>query len=262
MSIASIIIPVFNQLHFTKSCIDSLLADPARPSYEIIVINNASTDGTYEYLEAKAKDLQSTHDQLRIIHNKQNLGVAAAWNQGLQTSQGEMIGILNNDIIVSPGWLRSLFWAMDFYDLGLVSPFVAVGQLNYDFPQRASAFTKRNWTKLWYDTDFCCVVLKRATFIQAGKFDERYLVGGYEDTDYNFRMKQLGIKFGISGAAFIHHFGSQTLGEFKRRGDKHVAHNKQHFIEKWGVDPSANVNTLFAKLSRTWRKMKLKWDYM
>jgi GT2 family glycosyltransferase len=259
---ASLIIPVFNQLKFTQGCLDSLLRDTDRCSYEIIVIDNGSTDGTKEYLVEKARDLDRTRDQLKPIFNETNLGVAPAWNQGLKACTGNMIGILNNDIIVSKGWFRSMMWAMDLHKLALISPYAAGGPLNYDFDARAEKFTCLNLGKLWDDFDFSAVVMPRATYLKIGLFDEGYLIGGYEDTDYCYRLREAGLRYGVSGAAFIHHFGSQTLGEFKKRGDKHAAHNRDYFISKWKKDPSEHVNHLSSKLKRSWRKFMLRWDLM
>lgn len=258
----SLVIPVFNQLAYTKICIDSLLADSDRPAYELIVVDNGSSDGTREYLQNKSRELERTNDRLTPILNNTNLGVAPAWNQGLRAAASDMIGILNNDIKVTRGWYRGLEWALDFHKLGLVSPFASNGELGYDLDSRAEKFTQKNRNKLWPDYDFCAVVLHRATFERLGFFDENYLVGGYEDQDYAFRMREAGIGFGVSGAAFIHHFGSQTLGEFKKRGDKHASHNRDYFISKWKRDPSEGVRSVTTKLKRSWRNLKLRWDYM
>lgn len=259
---ASIVIPVFNQIEYTKKCIDSLLRDPDRPNYELIVVDNGSSDGTREYLENLQKSLDRTRDKMSPIFNAENRGVAPAWNQGAQAATTDYIAILNNDLLLSTGWFRSLLWALDYHHIHLVSPFAATGPLNYDLDARALRFGEKNLAKLWNDYDFCAFLLKRAIYEDVGPFDENFLVGGYEDTDYCYRMKALGLKYGVSGAAFIHHFGSSTLGEFKKRGDKHVGHNKEYFISKWKEDPAAQSHRLERRLARSVRKLKLKWDRM
>lgn len=259
---ASLVIAAFNQIKFTQQCIDSLLRDNDRAPYEIIVIDNGSSDGTRQYLEAKARELDRSRDNLIPIFNEKNLGVAPAWNQGLRAAKGQSIGILNNDIVVSRGWYRGLLWAMENHRAGLISPYAQCGPLDYELEPRAERFTRRNLNTLWKDYDFCAAVMSRGTFDKIGFFDEGFLVGGYEDTDYVYRLREAGIRYGVSGASFIHHFGSQTLGEFKKRGDKHAPHNREYFISKWKVDPSASSATSAAKLKRSWRKFKLKWDLM
>ncbi len=261
--VASIVIPVFNQLHYTRQCIESLLADPHRPDYEIIVVNNGSSDGTREYLdELSARVGAGGRDVLRPIHNAENRGVAPAWNQGVAASTGDPIAILNNDIVLTSGWLQGCVQTMEHHELAMVSPFAGTEALDYDLAAKARDFTAVNRDALWRSYDFCCVVLRRSTWQAVGPFDEKFLVGGYEDTDYAYRLREKGLRYGVTGASYIHHFGSQTLGEFKKRGDKHAAHNKDYFISKWGEDPSHFAGTWRGKLLRTWRRWKLRFGRM
>ena len=81
--------------------------------YELILVDNCSTDGTRDFL----KDVKAT-----VIVNATNLGCAKAWNQGVRAATGQVIGILNNDIIVTPGWLEGLLLYMEHYDHGVVCP--------------------------------------------------------------------------------------------------------------------------------------------
>ena len=259
---ASLIIALYNKLEFSQKCIDSILSDNDRSPIELIVIDNGSTDGTREYLESKKIELEKSRDVLIPIYNSQNLGCAPAWNQGLKLSSGQTIGILNNDILVTNGWYRSIVWAMELHGLQLCSPYASCGNLSYDLPERSKAFTRKNLGQLWKDYDFCAAVFSRNTFEKLGFFDENFLVGGYEDTDYIYRLRKERMKYGVTGASFIHHFGSQTLGDFKKLGDKHVAHNHDYFVKKWGIDPRKESATLSAKLRRSYRKLKMRWDYM
>lgn len=266
----SIIIPVFNQISFTKICLETLAADFLRPSLEVIIIDNGSTDGTSEYLQEVSRSWASdsanqSHGNdkvLKVISNSENRGVAPAWNQGLQASALDYIAILNNDLHLTTGWITGCQWALKHHQLALVSPYAATGELNYEVEARAKQFTAQNRKKLWRDYDFCCVMMPRSTYQAIGLFDENYLVGGYEDTDYSYRLRKAGLGFGVSGAAYIHHFGSQTLGGFKKRGDKHAAHNKNYFISKWGEDPSRFAGTWRGKILKSWRRFKMKYGSM
>ncbi len=259
----SIIIPVFNQLEYTKKCLDSLLRDTDRPPYEIIVIENGSSDGTREYLEQKSRDLEGSQDWLIPIFNETNHGVAIAWNQGLVTASGKFIAVLNNDIVLTNGWFRSLLWSIEHHRLALVSGFAETGDLNYDLEQRAIKFVKKNLHKIWlHEYDFSNIVLLRSTYEHVGPFDENFHVGGYEDTDYCYRLRAQNLRFGVSGAAFIHHYGSKTLNEFKQQGDKHVTHNREYFYSKWKEDPSVKACSFVKKLTRAARRWKLNLDWM
>lgn len=261
---ASIIIPVFNQMHYTKQCIESIERDQERCPFEIIVIDNGSTDGTRQYLESKSRDYvsMSARDHFLAIYNESIHGVASAWNQGVKASHGKTLAILNNDILLPKGWYRSLLWAMDFHHISLACPFSVTGTLNYDFESRVKSFTQKNVSKIWKTYDFCAFTFSRHTYNSIGPFDEKFQIGGYEDTDYCYRLEKAGLRYGITGAAFIHHFGSQTLNAFKKSGDQHGQANLQYFVEKWGIDPGKEAHQLPNRLRQAWKKFKLQWDRM
>lgn len=260
---ASIIIAVYNRVEYTRKCIDSLLSDNDRPRYELIIIDNASTDGTKEYLNELKNEVLYHNDKLVVISNSKNLGVAPAWNQGLKAATGPTIGILNNDIMVSHGWYRSLLWALEYHGLALACPFARHGELNYDLKSFAHSFCEKNLSRIWLgEYDFSAAVMNRKTYEQIGLFDEKFLIGGYEDTDYCYRLKKQALKFGIVGASFVHHFGSQTLNEFKVKGDAHAVLNRNYFVEKWQVDPSAYQTKPTAKIKKWLRQMKLSFHQM
>jgi glycosyltransferase involved in cell wall biosynthesis len=102
--LASVIIPCWNQLQFTRQCLPALLRLTRRP-WELILVNNGSTDGTAEYL-AGVQDAAAV--PLTVIANERNRGFPAAINQGLQLARGEFLVLLNNDVVVTDGWLDQL----------------------------------------------------------------------------------------------------------------------------------------------------------
>src|SRR5439155_11805147 len=103
----------YNQLLHTMQCLESILRLPDKAG-EIIVVDNASTDGTPEYRKGMAG--------VTVIRNATNLGCAKSWNQGVQASKRDVIGILNNDIVVTPGWLVALLRFMEESGHGIASP--------------------------------------------------------------------------------------------------------------------------------------------
>src|SRR5580658_3350660 len=102
--LTSVIIPCWNQLEFTRHCVKSLIRHTA-PRWELIVINNGSTDGTADYF-AGVQDVSPV--PVTIITNATNRGFPAAINQGLQYARGEYLVLLNNDVVVTDGWLEQL----------------------------------------------------------------------------------------------------------------------------------------------------------
>jgi GT2 family glycosyltransferase len=103
----SIVLLCFNKLEYTRQCIDSVLKNTINDRYELIVVNNGSTDGTYEYLN-KIKN-----NNINIIHNESNLGFAKGMNIGAKNANGKYLILLNNDTIVGEGWEVELIKALE-----------------------------------------------------------------------------------------------------------------------------------------------------
>jgi len=102
--LASIIIPCWNQLEFTRQCVAALVRY-TRPPWELIFIDNGSTDGTKDYC-AGVRDAAAM--PVTVITNATNRGFPAAINQGLKRAQGEYLVLLNNDVVVTDCWLEQL----------------------------------------------------------------------------------------------------------------------------------------------------------
>ncbi len=259
----SIIAPLYNQVEYTKKCVESILADSKRPPLELILVDNASTDGTREYLDQVMSETRHLKDLRWVrIQNEKNLGVAPAWNQGLKAASTDELYVINNDILTPSGWIQKTREGWKRHDLALACPYAINGKLDYDLEKYAQKFTERNSGEVWDDYSFCAFFMPRSTLNEVGFFDEKFLIGGYEDTDYCYRLAAKGLKFGVIGSAFIHHFGSITLGEFKKGGDKHGSHNRNYFIQKWGEDPSLKNRDPLIKLRTKIRKLKMKMDWM
>jgi glycosyltransferase involved in cell wall biosynthesis len=102
--LTSIIIPCWNQVGFTQQCIAALKSH-TRPPWELIAVDNGSTDATGKYL-AEMRDLAGV--PVTVVTNAANLGFPAAINQGLQLARGEYLVLLNNDVVVTDAWLDQL----------------------------------------------------------------------------------------------------------------------------------------------------------
>ncbi len=102
--LASIIIPCWNQLEFTRLCLAALVRH-TRPPWELLVIDNGSTDGTGSYLSG-VRDVAPV--PVTLISNSKNIGFPAAINQGLRAARGDYLVLLNNDAVVTDGWLDQL----------------------------------------------------------------------------------------------------------------------------------------------------------
>src|ERR1017187_6595766 len=100
----SVIIPCWNQVEYTRQCVAALLRH-TRSIWELIVVDNGSTDGTAEYV-ANIRDAAPL--PVTVIANTTNQGFPAAINQGLKCARGEYLVLLNNDVVVTDGWLEQL----------------------------------------------------------------------------------------------------------------------------------------------------------
>jgi GT2 family glycosyltransferase len=244
LSRVSLVIPVYNQLLHTMQCLESILRLPDKAG-EIIVVDNASTDGTPEYLNGLG---------VTVIRNASNLGCAKAWNQGVQAGKGDVIGILSNDIIVTSGWLPALLRFMEESGHGIVSPAMREGPLDYELDSYAAAFTAACRMATRPGLLGPCMLIERDVFDKIGLFDERFINGGCEDVDFLWRAQKAEITAGVTGSAFVHHFAMITQNTVKRTESKaYPTQNLAHFRSKWGRTVRGNW------FQRRWASVKERW---
>ncbi len=233
--LTSIIIVTYNQIRFTKQCIDSITQRTSVP-YELIFVDNGSTDGTPEYLQ--------TVEGARVILNSENLGFAGGVNQGIMVAQGKQILLLNNDTVVTTGWLEGLLEALyDRPDTGLVGPVSnqvsGPQQIAVDYEQLTSLDgfawklrSQREMTEVDRLVGFC-LLMRREVVDAIGELDEQFKIGCFEDDDYCRRALEAGFKAYIAQHIFVHHFGSVT---FKASGLDFAAimkENQARYEKKW-----------------------------
>jgi GT2 family glycosyltransferase len=225
----SIVVPVYNQLSFTKGCLDSI-RKYSEPS-EIIIVDNGSSDGTKEFLAACP--------DIIVITNDNNRGFAGACNQGAKAAKGEWVVILNNDVVVSPNWLTGLVEFAETKLLDIVTPAIREGEVNYDIISYSQEFirTMAGVARIGEAVGICFMV-RRQVFDIIGYLDENFLIGQFEDVDFFRRAKTAGFKLGITGRSFIHHFGSITQHSIRRTKtvNPYEAINRAYYRSKWKLN--------------------------
>lgn len=238
---ASIIVLTYNQLEYTRKCVDSLYRHTPEP-YELIFVDNASSDGTVDFLR--------TVPNSKLVVNSENLGFAGGNNQGLAIAEGEYVVLLNNDAIVTPGWLDHMLAAFDRDpSIGFVGPrsnYVAGAQLLPEVPytkledldafavQRASAYAGQGSPTLFI-VGFC-LALRRSVVERIGGLDTRFGSGNFEDNDYCLRAVRGGWAGWIADDVFVHHYGHRTFIGAGIDWTASMRKNGHLFADKWGLE--------------------------
>jgi GT2 family glycosyltransferase len=241
---ASIVVVTHDNLPFTRLCVESVLAHSNGCDFELIVVDNGSTDGTPTYLARLAE----AHASVRALLNGTNLGFAPACNQGLALAAGEDLVLLNNDTMVPPGWLRALQGHLRNPEAGLIGPVTnrigneAEIDTDYEtwgeflaFAEHRARTHATEWIEIRTPAMFC-LAMRRQTYLQLGPLDERYEVGLLEDDDYAERARAAGYVQRCVEDVVVHHFGEASFGRLVATGEhaRILEANKARYSEKWG----------------------------
>ncbi|MBM3501196.1 MAG: glycosyltransferase, partial [Armatimonadetes bacterium] len=255
--LASIIIPVWNQLEHTRLCLDSLREHTAYP-HEIIVVDNGSDDGTPECLAEQA--------DVTVIRNDRNEGFIKACNQGLRASAGDYLVLLNNDTVVTRGWLEGLLSIAEWDPaVGLAGPV----SNNVSGPQQiptgysslaamhewAAEYTRAHAGHLVEAERLIgfCLFIKRDLLDHIGFLDERFGIGLFDDDDLSLRTRRAGYRLVYTHGVFVHHFGNQTFQALGMDAEALLERNWEQFREKWAQDPQGaeHLGRLYVSVPRS-----------
>jgi len=239
----SIIILTYNQLNeATRPCIESIYKFTPLENFELIIVDNNSTDGTQDYL----KDLAQKHKNITLVLNAENKGFAAGINDGIKKASGQYVIILNNDVLVTPGWLYKLIQPFRGDNkIGLTSPVTnyAGTEQKIDIPgidennylQKSLEYTEKHLND-HFETrrvSFFCVCLTKDVINKVGYLDEKFSIGMFEDDDYCLRLLNHGYKIVVLEDCFIYHKGSLSFKKLSSKEYMNIFNrNKAYFYEK------------------------------
>lgn len=261
----SIIIAVHNHLDYTYNCLLSILLKTQNISYEIIIVNDCSSDGTSSYLKGL--------ENIVYLENNENIGFLKSCNKAADFAKGKYLCFLNNDTQVTQDWLfhmisvfksdqqTGLVGVKLIYPYGLLQE--AGGLVNY-LGQTANygKYTDPSLGKYNYlrETDYCsgaCILVEKADFDKLNGFDTRYIPAYYEDTDLAFAIRyQLNKKVFYQPLTEIIHFEGISSGKTIVAGSvkEYQLVNSKKFIEKWySVIERFPKTTIYEKIADKFR---------
>jgi GT2 family glycosyltransferase len=231
----SVIIPVFNRAGLTRQCVDLLLAEPpTEADREIVVVDDASTDGTRELLAGYS-------DAVRAVTHEENTGFATACNDGAAAARGEYLVFLNNDTLPLKGWLDALIryaghhpqaavvgCKLLFPDDTVQHAGVAITEdhnprhIYAGFPADHPAVNK---SRRFPIVTAGCALFRRGPFEEANGFDDSY-VNGFEDVDLCLRIGELGYEVHYCHEAVLYHLEMATRSH-RGHADNHLLYRRR-----------------------------------
>lgn len=254
---ASVIVLAWNGMAYLQDCLDAVLAQEY-PDFEVIVVDNASTDGSAEFVAAR-------YPQARLLRQPQNLGFAGGNNVALSAATGEVLILLNQDTAVHPGWLRALVGALEadpsigvagakaLYPDGTIQH--AGGQIgmrgegsHIGWHQRDSG----NFDRM-LDMDYvtgASLAIRRTVVNRIGGLDEGFSPAYYEDVDWCYRARQAGFRVVVAPEATLVHREASLAAPPGYDLMLLVNRNRLRFVLKhW---PLERLQREFAPAERAW----------
>jgi glycosyltransferase involved in cell wall biosynthesis len=240
--LTSIIILTMNQLEYTQQCVESVRKHTSEP-HEIVFVDNGSSDGTVPWLREQV----TSHANCRLIENATNRGFSQGCNQGIEASTGEYLLLLNNDVVVTDGWLGGLLECLTASpDVGVVGPMTnnisgiqRVRHNDYVSLDEMHEFARSFRTLHRHRRFVCrrivgfCMLFRRSLVDAIGALDTSFGTGNFEDDDFCLRSVLAGRHNRIAADVFVHHYGSRTFIGNGIDYQASLSGNMKIFDDKW-----------------------------
>ncbi len=232
-----IVIPVYDQVAYTRGCVESILANTDYP-FRLIMVNDASRQPeTAVYLQA----LQAAEpERVLVLHNARNLGYVGTVNYGLQHAAAPYVVVMNNDTLVYPGWLSEMiFVAEKDPSIGIVNPQWDVSKRFSGGRDKFFALSVLPRKGEHIETDWargCCYLTKRCVMDKIGGLDEAFAPAYYDDWDYSMRALAAGYVCVRALGAFVFHFKNVTYAVCgpKDQINTLIGQKGAVFYQRWG----------------------------
>lgn len=249
----SITFACYNQVAYSRACVESMVrhgVDLGR----VVAVDNGSSDETRDYLSSLPLGGR--------VFNKVNLGCGVAWNQGALALQTAWTIVMNNDLLVSANWIEGLLGAAESHGFRIASPALIEGSDDYPVDAFLSeAATKMKEALRVGVPHAVCVAIHKSVWMDIGYFPSVPKLWGYEDTMFFHAARKAGIASTMTGASWLHHYGSMTLSAMKReRGltaKQGLSHRRSYRLlgESWLARKLQKARRL--RQLRDWRAREL-----
>jgi len=204
----SVVFPCFNSSEYTEIFLNSIV-DCGYSLSNYVAVNNGSIDTTSELL--------ASYKDLNVINNKKNYGFGIALNQGVMFKQTEWTILSNNDLVVSNDWVENLINSAIKNNLRVISPALIEGEYDYDLNNFTNSLSNdiKNYVRKG-DAHAVCLAVHESVWDDVGLFRPFTKLFGYEDKLFFHELNKKKISTGISGASWLHHYGSITQKKMKK----------------------------------------------
>ncbi len=243
---ATIIVVTYRNFDKTWLMLKSVLEKTRYPNYEVLLVDNGGEPAFQQYARAMEERFPGV---VRCIFNGANLGFAGGNNVGLRAApDSDYLVLLNDDVIVTAGWLGGLLRYLDDPQVGLVGPVTnscgneACIAVDYSDIAQVDDFARR-YTQAHDGVSFdiavlamYCLAMRQQTVAALGELDERFRTGMFEDDDYAVRARNAGYRIVCAEDVYVHHFGRSSFSKMTEEAHAQLFDaNRKLFEQKWGT---------------------------
>ena len=231
----SFIIANFNRLDRLQECLASFETTLPPISHEVIIVDDCSTDGSAEFI----RSLSAPY--IGII-NEKRLGFAANNNKGAALARGKVLCLLNNDLVLRPGWLEPMLTGLRKCNragiIGNIQLHPLSGRIDHigvsfnaagapaNYGENCKRLPRRAFSE-WPAVTAACCMIDRDLFFAVGGFDEGFK-NGFEDVDLCLRLRRIGLRNYVANRSVIGHYAHSSHGRFSRESE-----NVRRLLDRW-----------------------------
>ena len=227
----------YNRLSCTKEFIRSFFSCTKVPSH-LYLIDNASTDGTQEFLKTVGAVPPHT---ISVICNNENLGFVDGMNQGIALTSAPYVCLANNDLIFTKGWLTEIISIFDTYDtVGIINPhsnnfgrYPPKGVSIHEYAKDLNRQFGGTFVEMPHCIGFC-MVIRREVIEKVGGLSAEFSPFFFEDADYVMKAKEAGYLVGLAKGAYVWHHEHASVDKLGKEKERQFKKSKRLFEKKWG----------------------------